>query len=147
IKLGTVHPAGHVCTMSAGGGASVVYSSAIAAADFAHKLVNYNEYSGAPSEGQTFNNSYVSYHLSFPLHFTNLHLVDLTHTPPCPDGKILIISGGIADFTNIAATFKGIIHAVTSYKTRLIAHKANILIHSGDPSWQECLKAIHCLLE
>jgi ATP citrate (pro-S)-lyase len=38
--------------MSAGGGASVVYSSAIAAADFAHKLINYNEYSGVPSKGQ-----------------------------------------------------------------------------------------------
>jgi ATP citrate (pro-S)-lyase len=40
--------------MVAGGGASVVYSDAIAAAGFAHELANYGEYSGAPTEGQTF---------------------------------------------------------------------------------------------
>ncbi|KAG1815834.1 ATP citrate lyase beta subunit, partial [Suillus variegatus] len=40
--------------MVAGGGASVVYSDAIAAAGFAHELTKYGEYSGAPSEGQTF---------------------------------------------------------------------------------------------
>ena len=40
--------------MVAGGGASVVYADAIAAAGFAHELANYGEYSGAPSEGQTY---------------------------------------------------------------------------------------------
>lgn len=40
--------------MVAGGGASVVYSDAIAAHGFAHELANYGEYSGAPSEGQTY---------------------------------------------------------------------------------------------
>lgn len=40
--------------MVAGGGASVVYADAIAAAGFAHELANYGEYSGAPSEDQTY---------------------------------------------------------------------------------------------
>lgn len=40
--------------MVAGGGASVVYSDAIAAHGFAHELANYGEYSGAPTEGQTY---------------------------------------------------------------------------------------------
>ena len=38
----------------AGGGASVVYSDAIAAHGFADELANYGEYSGAPTEGQTY---------------------------------------------------------------------------------------------
>ena len=38
--------------MVAGGGASVVYSDAIAAHGFAHELANYGEYSGAPSEDE-----------------------------------------------------------------------------------------------
>jgi ATP citrate (pro-S)-lyase len=38
----------------ASGGASVVYSDAIAAAGYAHELANYGEYSGAPTEGQTY---------------------------------------------------------------------------------------------
>ena len=40
--------------MVAGGGASVVYSDAIAAHGFAHELANYGEYSEAPTEGQTY---------------------------------------------------------------------------------------------
>ena len=31
-----------------------MYSDAIAAAGFAHELANYGEYSGAPTEGQTY---------------------------------------------------------------------------------------------
>ena len=31
----------------------------------------------------------------------------MTRGVPHPDGKILIIGGGIANFTNVAATFKG----------------------------------------
>lgn len=67
LKLTTFKPIGHVWTMVAGGGASIVHSDSIAAADFAHKLANYGEYSGAPSEGQTFeyDNSYVSHHFHY----------------------------------------------------------------------------------
>ena len=31
----------------------------------------------------------------------------MTRGKPRPDGKVLIIGGGIANFTNVAATFKG----------------------------------------
>ncbi|CAF4610942.1 unnamed protein product, partial [Rotaria magnacalcarata] len=33
-----------------------------------------------------------------------------------PDGKTLIIGGGIANFTNVAATFKGIVKALREYR-------------------------------
>jgi ATP citrate (pro-S)-lyase len=54
LKLTVLNQTGRVWTMVAGGGASVVYSDAIAAAGFAHELANYGEYSGAPTEGQTY---------------------------------------------------------------------------------------------
>lgn len=54
LKLTVLNPEGRVWTMVAGGGASVVYSDAIAAHGFAHELANYGEYSGAPTEGQTY---------------------------------------------------------------------------------------------
>ncbi|KAG2337853.1 hypothetical protein BDR05DRAFT_1004730 [Suillus weaverae] len=114
LKLTVLNPTGRVWTMVAGGGASVVYSDAIAAAGFAYELANYGEYSGAPSEGQTFE-------------YAKTILDLLTRPPPRSDGKILIIGGGITNFTNVAATFKGIIHALTTYKTQLIAHKAKII--------------------
>lgn len=56
-------------------------------------LANYGEYSGAPSEQQTF--EYAK---------TILHL--MTTSDKHPQGKVLIIGGGIANFTNVAATFK-----------------------------------------
>jgi ATP citrate (pro-S)-lyase len=54
LKLTVLNAQGRVWTMVAGGGASVVYSDAIAAYGFAHELANYGEYSGAPTEGQTY---------------------------------------------------------------------------------------------
>lgn len=54
LKLTVLNPEGKVWTMVAGGGASVVYSDAIAAYGYAHELANYGEYSGAPTEGQTY---------------------------------------------------------------------------------------------
>jgi len=54
LKLTVLNASGRVWTMVAGGGASVVYSDAIAAHGFADELANYGEYSGAPTEGQTY---------------------------------------------------------------------------------------------
>ena len=45
---------GRVWTMVADGSVSIVYSDAIAAHGLAHELGNYEEYSGAPSKGQTY---------------------------------------------------------------------------------------------
>ena len=40
----------------------------------------------------------------------------MTRAKPRPDSKILIIGGGIANFTNVAATLKGIIRALEGYR-------------------------------
>jgi ATP citrate (pro-S)-lyase len=94
--------------MVAGGGASVIYrlidkfnycklivfysSDTICDLGYSTELANYGEYSGAPSEQQTY--EYAKTILSL--------MVKEKH----PDGKVLIIGGGIANFTNVAATFK-----------------------------------------
>ncbi|KAG9091731.1 citrate synthase, partial [Ceratobasidium sp. 370] len=134
LKLTVLNPAGRVWTMVAGGGASVVYSDAIAAHGFAHELANYGEYSGAPTEGQTYEYAKT--------------IVDLiTRGTPHPEGKILIIGGGIANFTNVAATFKGIIRALKEYKAQLQAHSVKIFVRRGGPNYQEGLKAMRLLGE
>ncbi|CAE7127960.1 unnamed protein product, partial [Rhizoctonia solani] len=134
LKLTVLNAHGRVWTMVAGGGASVVYSDAIAAHGFAHELANYGEYSGAPTEGQTYEYAKT--------------LVDLiTRGTPREDGKILIIGGGIANFTNVAATFKGIIRALKEYKAGLQAHHVKIFVRRGGPNYQEGLKAMRLLGE
>ncbi|KAG2065989.1 hypothetical protein BDR04DRAFT_113033 [Suillus decipiens] len=46
----------------------------------------------------------------------HLHIVDLLMCPlPRPDGKVLIIGGGIGNFTNVTATFKNHPCPNTSY--------------------------------
>jgi ATP citrate (pro-S)-lyase len=71
----------------------------------------------------------------------------MTRGTPHPEGKILIIGGGIANFTNVAATFKGIIRALTQYKASLIAHQVRIFVRRGGPNYQEGLKAMRLLGE
>lgn len=44
-----------------------------------------------------------------------------------PDGKVLIIGGGIANFTNVATTFKGVIRALEAY-VKPAAQHARILL-------------------
>ncbi|CCM06504.1 uncharacterized protein FIBRA_08774 [Fibroporia radiculosa] len=134
LKLTVLNAEGRIWTMVAGGGASVVYADAIAAHGFAHELANYGEYSGAPTEGQTYEYAKT--------------IIDLiTRGKPRSDGKILIIGGGIANFTNVAATFKGIIRALKEYKAPLIAHGVKIYVRRGGPNYQEGLKAMRLLGE
>lgn len=78
--------------MVAGGGASVIYSDTICDLGGASELANYGEYSGAPSEQQTYEYAKT--------------LLSLMTKDKHPDGKVLLIGGGIANFTNVAATFK-----------------------------------------
>ncbi|KNZ64439.1 ATP citrate (Pro-S)-lyase [Puccinia sorghi] len=134
LKLTVLNAKGRVWTMVAGGGASVVYSDAIAAHGFAHELANYGEYSGAPTKGQTFE-------------YAKTILDLMTRGEPHPDGKVLIIGGGIANFTNVAATFGGIIDALKNYKEGLQRHKVKIFVRRGGPNYQDGLKKMRLVGE
>ena len=88
LKLTVLNSKGRIWTLVAGGGASVVYADAIASAGFSSDLANYGEYSGAPTETQTFN-------------YARTVLDLLLRAPEHPEGKVLFIGGGIANFTNV----------------------------------------------
>ncbi|RSH86479.1 citrate synthase [Apiotrichum porosum] len=129
LKLTVLNQHGSVWTMVAGGGASVVYSDAIAAAGYAHELANYGEYSGAPTEGQTYE-------------YAKTILDLMTRGEPLKDGKVLIIGGGAANFSDVAATFKGIIRGLKDYREGLIRHNVRIWVRRAGPNYQEGLKAM-----
>lgn len=132
LKLTVLNPQGRIWTMVAGGGASVVYSDAIAALGHADELANYGEYSGAPSETQTYE-------------YAKTILDLMTRGTPNPKGKLLLIGGGIANFTNVASTFKGIARALTDYQKLLQAHQVQIFVRRAGPNWQEGLQLIRQL--
>ncbi|GAB7362245.1 hypothetical protein MBLNU230_g2270t1 [Neophaeotheca triangularis] len=129
LKLTILNSQGRVWTLVAGGGASVVYADAIASAGFASELANYGEYSGAPTETQTF-------------HYARTVFDLMLRAPQHPEGKVLFIGGGIANFTNVASTFKGVIRALREVAPLLIEHKVQIWVRRAGPNYQEGLKNI-----
>lgn len=89
LKLTVLNSKGRIWTLVAGGGASVVYADAIASAGYSDELANYGEYSGAPTETQTF-------------YYARTVLDLMLRAPISPEGKVLFIGGGIANFTNVS---------------------------------------------
>lgn len=126
LKLTILNHAGRVWTMVAGGGASVVYADTISDLGFGHELANYGEYSGAPSTEHTFEYAKT--------------LISLMTREKDPRGKIFIIGGGIANFTDVAATFTGLIKAIKAFQEILKAHHIKIWVRRAGPNYQEGLR-------
>lgn len=128
LKLTILNHTGRIWTMVAGGGASVVYADTIADLGFGHELANYGEYSGAPSEAHTYQYAKT--------------ILDLMTRQYDDRGKVLIIGGGIANFTDVAMTFKGIIRAINEFQHKLKEHKVHIWVRRGGPNYQEGLQLL-----
>ncbi len=135
LKLTILNPTGRIWTMVAGGGASVVYADTIA--DFAEAnggsvgdLANYGEYSGGPTTGET--------------KFYAETVLDLMtrHKDSKGRDKILIIGGAIANFTDVAKTFTGIIQAIEVYAEKMKEHNTKIYVRRGGPNFEKGLKDI-----
>lgn len=134
LKLTVLNSSGRVWTLVAGGGASVVYADAIASAGYVSELANYGEYSGAPTETQTYN-------------YARTVLDLMLRAPMRAEGKVLFIGGGIANFTNVASTFKGVIRALREVAPVLNEHKVQIWVRRAGPNYQEGLKNIKAVGE
>lgn len=127
LKLTILNRNGRIWTMVAGGGASVIYADTICDLGGTSELANYGEYSGAPSEQQTYE-------------YAKTILTLMTSSPKHPLGKVLITGGGIANFTNVAATFKGIITALREFQPKLKEHNVSIYVRRAGPNYQEGLR-------
>jgi ATP-citrate lyase beta-subunit len=130
LKLTILNPEGRVWTLVAGGGASVVYADTIADLGYVKELANYGEYSGNPSRAET--REYVR------------TLLDLMTRKKDPQGKpkILIIGGAIANFTDVAKTFDGIIDAFKEYADRMKEVGVRIYVRRGGPNYEVGLARI-----
>jgi len=130
LKLTVLKPEARIWTMVAGGGASVVYADTIA--DFAgiDDLANYGEYSGGPTTGET--------------RFYAETILDLMTREKDAQGrdKILIIGGAIANFTDVAKTFTGIIQAFEQYADKMKDVGVKIYVRRGGPNYEKGLKDI-----
>ena len=135
LKLTILNPMGRIWAMVAGGGASVVYADTIA--DFAEAnggsvsdLANYGEYSGGPTTSET--------------KFYADTIIDLMtrHKDPKGEDKIMIIGGAIANFTDVAKTFTGIIQSFDENHEKMKEHNTKIYVRRGGPNYEKGLKDI-----
>ena len=130
LKLTLLKPEARIWTMVAGGGASVVYADTIADMAGIDDLANYGEYSGGPTTGET--------------KFYAETILDLMTREKDPQGrdKILIIGGAIANFTDVAKTFTGIIQAFEEYQDKMKEVGVKIYVRRGGPNYEKGLKDI-----
>ena len=130
LKLTILKPEARIWTMVAGGGASVVYADTIADLAGIEDLANYGEYSGGPTTGET--------------KFYAETLLDLMtrEKDPSGRGKVLIIGGAIANFTDVAKTFTGIIQAFEDYADKMKEIGVSVYVRRGGPNYEKGLKDI-----
>lgn len=135
LKLTVLNPDGRVWLMVAGGGASVIYADTVVDLGFGSELANYGEYSGNPSTDLTYGYAKT--------------ILDLMTRRADPQGrpKYLLIGGGIANFTDVAKTFTGIIKALVEYRDRLIENRVKIYVRRGGPNYKEGLEKMRRLGE
>jgi len=133
LKLTILNPKGRIWTMVAGGGASVIYADTVGDLGYAHELGNYAEYSGAPNEEET-------------LQYARA-LIDCCTANPDGRKRALVVGGGIANFTDVAATFNGIIRAMREKQSDLKAARVSIYVRRGGPNYLKGLANMRALSE
>jgi len=135
LKLTILNPQGRIWTMVAGGGASVIYADTICDLGFGDELSNYGEYSGNPTTEDTYE-------------YTKTVLGLMTsEKDPLGRPKYLLIGGGIANFTDVAKTFKGIVMALEDYQDKLRETNVIIYVRRGGPNYEEGLRIMRQLGE
>lgn len=128
MKLTVLNPQGRIWTMVAGGGASVIHADTVVDLGYRDELADYGEYSGDPSTAET--REYAK------------TILDLMTREKVEGGKVLIIGGGIANFTDVAKTFDGIIEALAEYAPKLNENDVRIYVRRGGPNYVQGLAKI-----
>uniref|UniRef100_A0A673X9N9 ATP-citrate synthase n=1 Tax=Salmo trutta TaxID=8032 RepID=A0A673X9N9_SALTR len=119
LKLTILNPLGRIWTMVAGGGASVVYSDTICDLGGVDELANYGEYSGAPSEQQTYD-------------YAKTILSLMTREKHHEGGHLLSMS--IHTFYHAVA--------IKDYQGPLKENGVTIFVRRGGPNYQEGLRVM-----
>jgi ATP-citrate lyase beta-subunit len=128
LKLTILNPDGRIWLLTAGGGASVIYADTVADLGYVDELANYGEYSGNPSQDET------------EAYCDNLFKAMFASKAK---NKVLIIGGGIANFTDVAATFKGIINSIKNNYKEFLKQNIKIFVRRGGPNYRQGLDLIN----
>lgn len=120
LKFNLLNPDGSIWMLLSGGGASIVLADEVADQGLGHELANYGEYSGAPSSDDVYA-------------YAKIILRQLLLAKP-QKPRALIIAGGVANFTDVAQTFRGLIQALGEQKSALVKAKLKVFVRRGGPN-------------
>lgn len=132
LKFKLINPDGHIWMLLSGGGASLVLADEVADQGMGKELANYGEYSGAPTDDDVYA-------------YTKIILTQLLSTishKPCA----IIIAGGVANFTDVVKTFKGLIRALDEQKSELVKANVKVFVRRGGPNEVKGLKMMNDFL-
>jgi succinyl-CoA synthetase beta subunit len=99
---------------------------------FGKELGNYGEYSGNPNEEET-------------LHYARQVLKLMLHSKA--RRKVLVISGGVANFTDVRVTFRGVVRALEEVKKELREQGIRVFVRRGGPYEVQGLAMMQRFLE
>lgn len=119
LNLHTLNPDGSVLTLLSGGGASLTALDSLVTAKLSDEVINYSEYSGAPTRDET------------ALYVKTLLTVLFASKAK---KKIILIAGGVANFTDVMETFAGIVDAFTKELTTLKEQNISVVVRRGGPN-------------
>lgn len=132
FSLKLVNPDGGLGMLLSGGGASVAIADEVCNLGQAENLLNYGEYSGNPTAEETY---------LYTVAVLNLLLASRAKT------KALVVAGGVANFTDIKQTFKGVIQALDAKKKDLQQQRIKVYVRRGGPNEVEGLAMIRKFLK
>lgn len=132
FMLNVLNPNGSIFMLLSGGGASIVLADEGYNLGFGKELANYGEYSGNPNAEEVY------------LYTKNI--LDLLLRSNAPK-KVLLIGGGVANFTNIGTTFKGVIKALDEKKEDLQKQNVKVFVRRGGPNQKEGLAMMEKFLK
>lgn len=132
FSLEVLNPNGSIFLLLSGGGASIVVADEVYNLGHGKELANYGEYSGAPNKEETY--IYTKQILTLLLKSNASH-------------KVLIIGGGVANFTDVRVTFEGIIKALKEVDTQLREQGVEVFVRRGGPYQAQGLSLMKEYLE
>jgi len=132
LRYEVINPNGSVFLLLSGGGASIVVADEVNNRGFGEQLGNYGEYSGNPSAAET-------------EAYTHELLTTLLKSEA--PKKVMIIAGAVANFTDVRATFSGVIKAIEGLAEDLRKQGVKVYVRRGGPHQEAGLANMQKCLE
>jgi succinyl-CoA synthetase beta subunit len=125
LTFNLINPNGAIWVLLSGGGASIALADEAYNLGHGDQLANYGEYSGNPNDEETY------------IYTKNVLALMLQSKAK---KKVLIIGGGVANFTDIKKTFAGIIRSLDEVKDKLAQQHLKVYVRRGGPNQDAGLK-------